>query len=151
MLSIVDLFDERPIRLPLVGNTPIGSEYFTSIGAEIKGAVSPFIDENDKQQDDKNCHTEIAIPSQFRECDCPGDDEYCFDVENDKQHGDEVELRRKAKPGRTGAQDAALIRLLRSVLAMTLPQYKRKAQHYKYQAQNNGPISQYGPQQTSFI
>src|SRR5690349_3328500 len=60
-----------------------------AIGAEVERAVAPFVDEDDEEQDDEHHDACVAVPAQFLKCDCPAHDEYCLNVEDDEQHGDE--------------------------------------------------------------
>lgn len=151
MMGSVDSVDHPFMRGLLIVEAFVCFEDLRSVRAKIQRSISPFVDKYYKKEDHEYHDADVSIPSKFRKCDSPGHNKNGLHVKNHEEHGDKVELGRKPQTCRTLTEDSALIRFFGGILAMTLPQYKRKAQHYEYQAQNNGSINEYGPKQSSFI
>jgi hypothetical protein len=72
-------------------------DFFRSRGralfvAPIQCAGAELVDQRDHEQHNENEYGGKAGPAQFEERDGPGQDEYCFEVEDHKQDCDHVEV-----------------------------------------------------------
>src|SRR5262247_2205067 len=83
----------------------------SSFASPIERAQPPFVNQSGDEHADEYQHPGITDPPHFAERDGPAEDENRLQVEDHKQHRDQVELSGEAQTRRAGRDDARFVRL----------------------------------------
>ena len=105
-----------------------------------KSAQSPEIHQRSGKDADEDQHFSISGPAAFTDRDGPGIDEDGFQVEDDEEHGDEVEFDIKANACRAGGQDAGLVGLVGLLLPVAFAEEVGERKHGGYEQQDRAEI-----------
>ena len=103
---------------------------------EIEAADAPQIRERGEQHADEHHALDVAGPADLAERDGPREDERRFEIEDDEEHGDEIEARAEPEPGRSRRHDARLVRQAGGALAVTLSEQRRQSEQHDDEARS---------------
>src|SRR5215510_1196994 len=81
----------------------------SSFASPIERAQPPFVNQGGDEHADEYQHSGITDPPHFAERDSPGEDEDRLEVEDHKQHRDQVELSGETQPRRAGRDNARFV------------------------------------------
>src|SRR5512144_2957677 len=97
-------------------------------------AAPPQVRERRDEDDGEDHRLDVPGPPELARRHRPGEQEDGLEVEDDEEHGDEVELDREPHPGGSLGNDAGFVRLAGGALRVALPQQVRDADHRGDQA-----------------
>src|SRR5262245_65384011 len=86
---------------------------FSSLASPIERAQPPLVNQGGDEHADEYQHPGITDPPHFAERDSPGEDEDRLQVEDHKQHRDQIELSGETQPRRARRDDARFVWLTR--------------------------------------
>ena len=121
---------------------------FLGLSTPIQCADTPQVEQCRHQNGDENADLDKARPTRLSNADCPGEQEYHFQIEDDEEYGCEVKMNGDTKM-RTANRDYAGFErrvLVFSIDALT--EEETYAQHEDYDHQHQGNVKKQRSQPT---
>ncbi len=107
---------------------------------------APEVDEGSGEDADKKQHFRIPRPACFADRNRPGVYEHGLEIEDDEEHGDEIEFNVEAHAGSACGNDARFIGLGGLLFLVTLSQDVGECNHDRYQENDRREVDGHGPE-----